>query len=162
MGESINKRHKQLDIKIILKKENLAEEANNKMRKKIPNKKVESKEKSKSNMRENPEQRERERERERCESGNEPEEKRRRRRSPRGYDAGGSSPNFICSHVPMGIFLFYKMRKYKESCYVRGGSCTRAFSRVGERPWAHPLGWLLPQNKHTRTNLHYNNFTLKR
>jgi hypothetical protein len=65
MGESINKRHKQIDIKIILKKENLAEEANNKMRKKIPNKKVESKEKSKSNMRENPEQRERERERER-------------------------------------------------------------------------------------------------
>jgi hypothetical protein len=34
MGESFNKRHKQIDIKIILKKENLVEEANNKMRKK--------------------------------------------------------------------------------------------------------------------------------
>jgi hypothetical protein len=33
MGESSNKRHKQIDIKIIVKKENLAEEANNKMRK---------------------------------------------------------------------------------------------------------------------------------
>jgi len=160
MGESINKRHKQIDIKIILKKENLAEEANNKMRKKNPEQES-GKQREKQIKYERKSGAKRERERERCESGNEPEEKRRRRRSPRGgYDAGGSSPNFICSHVPMGIFLFYKMRKYKESCYVRGGSCTRAFSRVGERPWAHPLGWLLPQNKHTHTNLH-NNFTLK-
>jgi hypothetical protein len=25
--------------------------------------------------------------------------------------AGGSSPNFVCSHIPMEIFLFYKMGK---------------------------------------------------
>jgi hypothetical protein len=46
MGESINKRHKQLDIKIILKKENLAEEANNKMRKKSRTRKWKAKRKA--------------------------------------------------------------------------------------------------------------------
>jgi hypothetical protein len=44
----------------------------------------------------------------------------------------GSSPNFVCSHVPMEIFLFYKMRKKWENkkrvVYVMGGSCTSAFS----------------------------------
>ncbi len=31
--------------------------------------------------------------------------------NPKGLMPGGSSPNFICSHVPMEIFLFYKMGK---------------------------------------------------
>jgi hypothetical protein len=28
-----------------------------------------------------------------------------------GRYVGGSPPNFICSHVPMEMFLFYEMRK---------------------------------------------------
>jgi len=45
----------------------------------------------------------------------------------------GSSPNFICSHVPMEIFLFYEMRKRggnekRVVYYMGGGSCTHVFS----------------------------------
>ncbi len=63
MGESINKRHKQVDIKIIVKKENLAEEANNKMRKNPEQESRKQREKQ-SNMRENPEQKDVSKERE--------------------------------------------------------------------------------------------------
>jgi hypothetical protein len=39
----------------------------------------------------------------------------------------GSSPNFICSHVPMEIFLFYEIGKKwgneKRVVYLRGGTC---------------------------------------
>jgi hypothetical protein len=83
-------------------------------------------------------------------------------KKPRGLWCWGSSPQFYMfprSHVR--IFLFYKMRKYKESCYVKGGSCTRALSRVRERPWAHPLGCTSLRRMHSHRNLHYNNFTLK-
>jgi hypothetical protein len=44
----------------------------------------------------------------------------------------GSSPNLICSHVPMEIFLFYEMRKNGGNknwvVSTRGGSCTPVFS----------------------------------
>jgi hypothetical protein len=47
----------------------------------------------------------------------------------------GVLPNFVCSHVPMEIFLFYKTGKkpgnQKRVVYIRGGmggSCTHAFS----------------------------------
>jgi hypothetical protein len=39
----------------------------------------------------------------------------------------GNSPNFICSHVPMEIFLFYQMRK-------RQGNKKRVVLRKGEVP----------------------------
>jgi hypothetical protein len=44
----------------------------------------------------------------------------------------GSSPNYICSHIPMEIFLFYKVGKKqgnkKKVVYVRRGSNIHAFS----------------------------------
>jgi hypothetical protein len=46
MRESINKRHKQIDIKIILKKENLVEEANNKYETKSRTRKEKAKRKA--------------------------------------------------------------------------------------------------------------------
>jgi hypothetical protein len=60
----------------------------------------------------------------------------------------GSSPNFICSHVPMEIFLFYEMRKKggnekRVVCIGGGGSCTHVFSwgfgnTLGLTPWSAP------------------------
>jgi len=64
----------------------------------------------------------------------------------------GSSPNFICSHIPMEIFLVYRMGKSeeikREFVYVRGGSCTRTFS------WGlgAPLDAPLPSGERTRTS----------
>ncbi len=55
----------------------------------------------------------------------------------------GNSPNFICSHDPMEIFLFYeigkKWRNKKRVVYVRG-PCTHALSwglgtSSSSRPW---------------------------
>jgi hypothetical protein len=44
----------------------------------------------------------------------------------------GSSLNFVCSHVPIEIFLFYEMRKKQENkkrvVYIRGGSFTCKFA----------------------------------
>jgi hypothetical protein len=39
-------------------------------------------------------------------------------------------PNFICSHIPLEIFLIYKMGKKQGNrvVYIRGGSHTPAFS----------------------------------
>jgi hypothetical protein len=43
-----------------------------------------------------------------------------------------SSPNFICSQVPMEVFQFYEMGKKpgnkKRVVYIRGSSSTCAFS----------------------------------
>jgi len=44
----------------------------------------------------------------------------------------GGVPNFICSHVPMEIFLLHERRKkqgnQKRVVYIRGGFRTCAFS----------------------------------
>jgi hypothetical protein len=57
-------------------------------------------------------------------------------------------PDFICSHVPMEIFLFYEMGKKcgnkKRFVYGRGGS-------FGCPPW---------RRMHSYTNLPYYNFLL--
>ncbi len=56
----------------------------------------------------------------------------------------GQLPNFICSHVPMEIFLSYKTGKklgnWKRVVYIQGGSHTCAFSwgsgtPSGSHPW---------------------------
>jgi hypothetical protein len=64
----------------------------------------------------------------------------------------GSSPNFICSHIPLEIFLVYIMGKKwgnkKRVVYVRGGSCTRAFSWGLGAPLDDPL----PSGERTRTS----------
>jgi hypothetical protein len=47
-------------------------------------------------------------------------------------DMLGELPNFLCSQVPMEIFLFHKIGKkwgnQKRVVYTRAGSCTCAFS----------------------------------
>jgi hypothetical protein len=44
----------------------------------------------------------------------------------------GNSPNLLCSHVPMEIFLFFEMGKRQGNknrvVYITGGSHTHAFS----------------------------------
>jgi hypothetical protein len=65
-------------------------------------------------------------------------------------------PNFIGSHIPMEIFLIYKMGKKQGNrnrvVYIRGGSHTWAFSRgsgtsSGSHPQENALVWELPYNK---------------
>ncbi len=68
-----------------------------------------------------------------------------------------SSPNFICSRVPMEIFLFYEMGKKQGNknrvVYIRGGSRTHVFSWGQEHTWAHALGCPSLRRTHSYENL---------
>jgi hypothetical protein len=112
MGESINKRHKQIDIKIILKKENLVEEANNKYDRKSRTKKRKQRKRER--------EKERERERERDESPEQPPAQNKNNNKTKQNSA--KKIMFPRSHGYL-YFFFYKMRKLQRELLLCKGRC---------------------------------------